>query len=80
MKVKVRYFARIREILGTDSETVDMAPGCTLGELVKAIEGGHGISLADYPLFFSINHEYKQLGTILDEGDEVALLFPPSGG
>jgi len=80
MMVSVRYFARIREVLGKRSESFTLEEGSDLGSLLKMIENNYSLRLDDYPLYFSVNQEYSERGTVLKDGDEVALLYPPSGG
>ena len=40
MRVRVQYLAQLKRALGQTEESVDVAPGCTLGELVRQLAGG----------------------------------------
>jgi molybdopterin synthase sulfur carrier subunit len=92
MKVVVRAFAKFREIAG-EKTCLDMKEGSTIGDLLEAISASHPQLNAD--LFNSdgtigdgvtILRNRKGLEvldpqkTALEEGDEVALLPPFSGG
>ena len=79
MKVIVRYFAAARETVGTETETVDVAPGTTVGALRTRLEGRHP-PLADMRLRFAVGQAFAEETRELAEDDEVALIPPVSGG
>jgi len=80
LRIFVRYFARVRELVDIESENIEILPKATLGGLVKHIGEKYSIDMGELPLFFSVNHEYSDMGKVLCEGDEVAIMYPPSGG
>jgi molybdopterin synthase sulfur carrier subunit len=84
MKVTIKYFARLREIVGKEHEVLDIAGSDgTLGGLLEDLgdgEGPLGDFLSDRPVLLAVNGEYADRGTTLQEGDEVALFPPVSGG
>lgn len=77
----VRYFASIREAIGRREETRRISGQTTAGDLVKAI-------FSDYPAVeplsrtsrIMVNREYAEPNQVLNDGDEVALIPPVSGG
>jgi molybdopterin synthase catalytic subunit len=71
--VRVRLFAGLRERAGWSEREVD-AP--TVGDVWKALE------LGDEPagLLYAVNKVYAEPSQTLDDGDEVALIPPVSGG
>jgi molybdopterin synthase catalytic subunit/molybdopterin converting factor small subunit len=73
MTVRVRLFAGLRERAGFDRRDVDAA---TVGEVWAAL------GLGDEPdgLLYAVNQEYAERGRRLEDGDEVALIPPVSGG
>lgn len=92
MRVTVRAFAKFKEIAG-EKTSLDLKEGSTIRDLLEAISASHPELNAD--LFNSdgtvgdgvtILRNRKGLEvpdpqkTALDEGDEVALLPPFSGG
>ena len=82
MKIKVLYFAAVREIVGKDEEEVDLpASVSTIGALVAhlpSVHGGLAGRMASVRLArnetFATNDEH------LEEGDVVALIPPVAGG
>ncbi|MGD2200953.1 MAG: molybdopterin converting factor subunit 1 [Candidatus Bathyarchaeota archaeon] len=79
MRVRVRYFASIREILGKGEAEVEVLEGSTVGELVERFKERHG-GLGGRRLLVAVNGEYADPKTVLGEGDEVALFPHVSGG
>jgi molybdopterin converting factor subunit 1 len=76
MKVAVRLFAGLRERAGVRSLELELPDGCSLGAVWPALE------LGDEPdgLLLAVNREYADRRTVLQDGDEVALIPPVSGG
>ena len=83
MKVQLRYFAALREALGP-GETVELAPGATLGELrdtLLARGGRHAEALArGRALRCALNQTMCEESAGLSEGAEVAFFPPVTGG
>jgi molybdopterin converting factor subunit 1 len=81
MRVRIRLFARLREIAGAGDLERDLAAGTTASDiwdgLVKEFP-----ELAGYTSTIScaVNDEYAKRTTDVREGDEVAFLPPVSGG
>ena len=85
MNLTLLYFARLRETLGTGSEKVEAAPSVTdvaeLLDWLRARGGAWNDELAPSRLLrVAVNQEMADLGTPLNEGDEVALFPPVTGG
>jgi molybdopterin converting factor subunit 1 len=81
MLVRIRLFARLRELAGAGELERDVAPGTTASgvwDLVvrecPALAGYTGV------VSCAVNDDYAKLATALREGDEVAFLPPVSGG
>ena len=83
MKISVRYFASIREAIGTGHETVDTA-AATLGELrdeLIARGGAHASSLArGRAVRMALNQTLSDESAALADGAEVAFFPPVTGG
>ncbi|MBA3597877.1 MAG: MoaD/ThiS family protein [Methylibium sp.] len=83
MKLQVRYFASIREALGL-SETVEMPPGSTLGDLrgqLIARGGTHAQVLGrGKALRAAIDQAMAEESALLKDGAEVAFFPPVTGG
>lgn len=81
MKVRVRCFASIREIVGTYELVVDVPEGSTLNQLLYELCGQFPrLQGLRGSLLFSVNREYASSDTTLTAGDEIALIPPVSGG
>lgn len=81
MKVKVRYFAVLRERRGTHSEILDLAEGADVAEAMRRIGEAHpGLTPLLSRVQAAVNQTVVQPTTPLRDGDELALLPPVSGG
>ncbi len=85
MQIKVLYFGVLKDVLRRDREDAELAAGSSVAVLMAQLQdcGGSPSGTAD-PLWRSVavavNQEYARLDTVLQDGDEVALLPPVSGG
>jgi molybdopterin synthase sulfur carrier subunit len=80
MKVRLRYFASIRELIGVVGEEVTLQEGSTVHALIKKLKMDH-TRLRDMDLILvAVDGEYVEPDTLLREGDVVALFPPVSGG
>jgi molybdopterin synthase catalytic subunit len=81
MKIHVRYFAVVRERLGRDEETLELATPATVTSALDALCQGHDAltSLRPY-LQVAVNQSTVDLATSLHDGDELALIPPVAGG
>lgn len=81
MRVTVRLFARLRDLVGA-GELVREAPA---GATVRTVWDG---LVAEYPtvaayaqsMSCAVNAHYARMTTAVDDGDEIAFLPPVSGG
>jgi molybdopterin synthase sulfur carrier subunit len=83
MKVKVLYFAGLREQLGTAGEDLDASPTTVAGlrTLLMARGGAWQSALAQgKALRVAVNQEMAQPGTPVKPGDEIAFFPPVTGG
>lgn len=79
MKIKVVYFARYREVLGVDGETLEGAFGCVEDVRQALLGKGHAV-LAEQNLMCARNQDLCKPDEPLEEGDEVAFFPPVTGG
>jgi molybdopterin synthase sulfur carrier subunit len=83
MKIHVRYFAALREALGS-GELVDAAEGATLGSLRDALVargGRHAEALSrQRALRCALDQSMSDESTLLRDGAEVAFFPPVTGG
>lgn len=83
MKVQVRYFASIREALGTDAEVFDTAAADAGGLLahLRSRSAVHAQVLAEgRPVRMAVNQVMARADTPLSEGVEVGFFPPVTGG
>lgn len=83
--VKLLFFARLREVLGTSNESVELPAGCdTLAKLrahLIARGGKWAEALAEHrALRMAVNQEMAKGETMIKAGDEVAFFPPVTGG
>lgn len=85
MAVTVRYFARVREALGREAETLDVSgKSCSVAVLLETLRrrdpDGWGRLPADGRLLFSVNRDLVGPDAQLADGDEVGIFPPVTGG
>lgn len=81
MRVRVRYFAAVREALGLDEERVEVPEGTSVGALCRALEERHPALLRHRRgLRFAVAARFAPETTQLVDGADVALIPPVSGG
>ena len=81
MKVRILFFARLRDLLGTESVELDSPD-------IESVGDAYRILLTRYPeleafsrsLLVAVNQEFADWNTPVLEGDELALFPPVSGG
>jgi len=81
VRVRVRLFARQRELAGSRELALEVPAPATLEDAwaalvraVPALEDGRAY------VRFAVNGAYAEAGTVLADGDEVAVIPPVSGG
>ena len=85
MKVKVLYFAGLREQLGTSGEDIELPTGvgtvAALRAHLRSRGGSYEIALSDKKLLrTALNQDMAQPTERLKAGDEVAFFPPVTGG
>lgn len=81
MKVRVKLFARIRELAGTNEVEIEVEPGASVGQLRE-------ILAREYPKWsdmlrrsaIAMNAEFAKDDAAIREGAELAIIPPVSGG
>jgi len=94
IRVKVKFFTTLREIVGKREEQIEFSRAVTVEELLKQLSQKYGEGFRDYVyneegevrshLQFLINGQststLQGFKTKLNEGDQIAILPPVGGG
>ncbi len=81
MKVKVKFFAILRERVGTGEITREIREGSTVGDLWESLKQEYPkLAPVKMRLLFAVNQEYVKPDHVLRERDEVVFVPPVSGG
>jgi molybdopterin synthase sulfur carrier subunit len=82
--IHVRYFARLREAFALASESMPVPDGATVSQLMDELKARGGVWADELsgmrPLRVAVNQEMATFETPLNDGDEVALFPPVTGG
>lgn len=81
MKVRLLYFAVLREIAGTGESELLLSDGTTARSVWESLRAAHA-PLAAYtnPPMVAINETYADPDAVLRDGDELAFIPPVAGG
>ncbi len=79
VKIKLRCFASVRELLGQEVLQVEV-PEATSVQGLKEILAQDAPDLLRLPVAYAVNQDYADAQQVLQEGDEVAFIPPISGG
>lgn len=80
MRVLVRLFASYREAAGVGHIPLELPHGATARDAIRAVLKDHPLVAEGRQLVIARNREYVDPDAALDDGDELALIPPVSGG
>lgn len=81
MTVQLRFFASLRERLHQREATRTLPAGATVGEVWAALCAERPeLAALTASISFAVNREYVERTHVLQDGDELALIPPVSGG
>lgn len=81
--IKVVFFAKLRERLGTDGVELDPIGIVTVADVLEALYQRYPhwqAELSQSQLLIAINHEMAKLSSEVKTGDELAFFPPVTGG
>lgn len=79
MKVTVKYFAFFKELTGKSQESIEIEKGRTTKDLLEIILNKYRLKY-NAKIVIALNQEYIKTDVRLNDGDEVAIMMPSSGG
>ena len=81
MKVRLLFFAVLRDIAGSDERELTVGEGTTALEVWESLRQSYA-ALAAYaqPPMIAINESYATPDAVLRDGDELAFIPPVAGG
>jgi len=81
VRVRLLYFAVLRDIAGKAGEEIDLPEGTRASDIWNRLRSKHR-ELAAYerPPMTAINENYAPADQLLRDGDEVAFIPPVAGG
>lgn len=81
MNIRLRYFAAVREVMNSGAQEIEFADGTTVQQALDHLASIEPriIPLAN-AVMPMVNQEYVSRNAVLEEGDELALIPPVSGG
>jgi molybdopterin synthase sulfur carrier subunit len=81
MKVRLLFFAVLRDITGQTESELTVADGTCAGDVWQLLRQQHReLSAYSQPPMIAINEDYARAEAILHEGDELAFIPPVAGG
>jgi molybdopterin converting factor subunit 1 len=81
MKVRVKFFAILRERAGTSEVAKEMAEGSTVADLWRQLQKDYPkLDVPGIRLLYAVNQDYVRVDHQLKDQDEVVFVPPVSGG
>jgi len=81
VKVRLLFFAVLREIAGRSEQVVELPDGTRAGDVWQRLRDEYG-ALREYiqPPMIAVNESYVGIDELLRDGDELAFIPPVAGG
>jgi len=81
MKIRLLFFAVLRDIAGRSEDVVELPDGTRAGDVWQRLRDEHA-ALRDYiqPPMIALNESYVSADEPLHDGDELAFIPPVAGG
>jgi molybdopterin synthase sulfur carrier subunit len=81
VNVTVKFFASYRELLGDDQLYLDVPDGMTVGDVLEVLKERYpALKMQGYMPLTACNLKHVSKRHALEDGDEVAVFPPVSGG
>ena len=80
MKIKIVYFASLRERIGRSSEILELSGPLEEFNVREAWQKATGQTSFPDDILVALNQEYTHADAIVNDGDELAFFPPVTGG
>ena len=81
MKIKVIFFAQLRDLFGSGAKEIEVEHGTTIEKVVSSILSRSNAEKArTLPLRFAVNECFENEDRSLEDGDVLAIMTPMAGG
>jgi len=81
MKVRVQFYAQLRDLAGIREQDVDLAEGATVGDLLSQIYAQYpSLRAHDKSILIGAGVEFVDRNYQLKSGEEIAIMPPVQGG
>lgn len=81
MRVRVRFFAALRERFGASEIRLELSEGTDVAAVLARLAADYpGVALMQQRFTVAVNRSFAKHDRVLVDGDEVALIPPVSGG
>jgi molybdopterin converting factor subunit 1 len=81
MKVRVKFFAILRERTGLGEVSKELADGSTVADLWQQLQRDYPkLDVPGIRMLYAVNQNYVSLDHKLNDNDEVVFVPPVSGG
>ena len=80
MEINVKLFALGRDLIGKNQLRITVNEGASVDEVIKALTAAYPQFSTLTTFMVAVNQEYADRQTVLQNGDEVAIIPPVSGG
>jgi len=78
MKISVKYFASLRELMGESSVFIDIDKESSIDDVWQHVTKNKKIELDN--VMATANMEYVKSSYVISDGDEIAFFPPVTGG
>ncbi len=81
MLINVRLFATLRQLAGWAKQQIELPAGATVADALAELDRHYPhLTVGKRTIYVAVNQEYARPAQPLQEGDEVAIFPPVSGG
>ena len=84
LRIRLLYFAALRDAVGVSEEELELAPGTTVNALIAKLRSRGGVWAEEFaplaPIRAAVEQEFVALDAPLSANCEVALFPPVTGG